>query len=474
MVRGIMDYIKTITQLKGTLSQSFLLFAIWLSSFDAAVALQVRTGQDHLSSKPELANSTGYASFDPIEISPSVLPHYPVPQEPVPPMYPTFPPAHDPILSGRCSMNFSAISSILDRTASDCYQPLATVLGNVICCPQFSSLLHIFQGYYSIGSDKLILQNSVANDCFSDVVNILASRGANSTIPSLCSLNSSILTGGSCPVKDVHTFEKLVNTSKLLEACSSVDPLKECCLPVCQPALVNAALKLSAGNLTVIGSNDMIGGTVNVDAVNDCKMVVYSWLSRKLSSEAANAAFRILFACKINKVCPLDFRQPSEVIKACRNVAAPSPSCCSSLNAYVGGIQKQMLITNKQAIICATVFASMLQNAGVMTNVYQLCDVNLKDFTLQAFGQQGCLLRSLPADVVFDNSSGYGFTCDLNDDTEAPWPSSSSLSSFSLCAEKSIAVLPSSNSSGAPGCSSSGLEFIVFFFSLFVFSVASF
>jgi len=68
---------------------------------------------------------------------------------------------------------------------------------------------------------------------------------------------------------------------------------------------------------------------------------------------------------------------------ACRNLAAPSPSCCSSLNSYIGGVQKQMLITNKQAIICATMFASMLQKAGVMANIYQLCDVDLKDFSLQ-------------------------------------------------------------------------------------------
>lgn len=82
-------------------------------------------------------------------------------------------------------------------------------------------------------------------------------------------------------------------------------------------------------------------------------------------------------------VCPLDFKQPSEVIKACRNVAAPSPLCCSSLNAYIAGIQKQMLITNKQAIICATVFGSMLRKGGVITNVFKLCDVDLKDFSIQ-------------------------------------------------------------------------------------------
>lgn len=46
----------------------------------------------------------------------------------------------------------------------------------------------------------------------------------------------------------------------------------------------------------------------------------------------------------------------------------------------------------------------------------------------------GCLLRSMPADVVYDNSSGFSFTCDLSDNIAAPWPSSSSMASFSLCA----------------------------------------
>lgn len=46
----------------------------------------------------------------------------------------------------------------------------------------------------------------------------------------------------------------------------------------------------------------------------------------------------------------------------------------------------------------------------------------------------GCLLRSYPADIVFDNVTGFSFTCDLSDNIAAPWPSSSSLSSLSLCA----------------------------------------
>ena len=59
-----------------------------------------------------------------------------------------------------------------------------------------------------------------------------------------------------------------------------------------------------------------------------------------------------------------------------------------------------MLITNRQAINCATLFGSMLQRGGVMTDVYELCDVDLKDFSLQgAF----VILRNELQDVLFDN-----------------------------------------------------------------------
>lgn len=58
----------------------------------------------------------------------------------------------------------------------------------------------------------------------------------------------------------------------------------------------------------------------------------------------------------------------------------------------------------------------------------ELCDVDLKDFGIQAFGVQdaGCLLRSLPGDVIFDNASGVSFTCDLSDNiaTLCPDPTS--------------------------------------------------
>ncbi|XVF49737.1 hypothetical protein PTKIN_Ptkin04bG0037500 [Pterospermum kingtungense] len=210
---------------------------------------------------------------------------------------------------------------------------------------------------------------------------------------------------------------------------------------------MEVALQISGTQMMLNENKNVVGETNHIDAINDCKGVVYSSLSRKLSPDAANTAFRVLSACKVSKVCPLEFNQPSGVIKACRNVVAPSPSCCSSLNSYFAGIQKQMLITNMQAIICATVFGSMLRKGGVMTNVYKPCDVDLKDFSIQ-----GCLLRSLPADVVFDNSTGYSFTCDLTDNIAAPWPSSSSMSSLSLCAsEMSLPALPTSDTLTNPG-----------------------
>lgn len=255
----------------------------------------------HVSTILETATAPTTGFFDPIEISPAVIPHLPYPNESFPPMYPTFPTRYDPVLTGKCPVNFSSISDILDKTSSDCSQPLAEIVGNVICCPQFSTLIHIFQGFYGMSSDELVLQDGVAEYCFSDIVSILASRGANSSISNLCSIKSSNFTGGSCPIKDASTFEKMVNTSELVEACSTIDALKECCRPVCQPAIMEAALKISGRQMI---KNDYRNSAEEVnhnDYLNDCKGVVYSYLSRKLTSEAANTAFRTLSACKVNK-----------------------------------------------------------------------------------------------------------------------------------------------------------------------------
>ncbi|KAK8949406.1 hypothetical protein KSP39_PZI006184 [Platanthera zijinensis] len=436
----------------GSLYNCFLIYMFLFCDFQEAKSQNtVLQPRSHVPDKFVLSDPP-IGLFDPIEISPAVVPKIPYPVEPSSPMYPSFPRTYEPILTGKCPVNFSSISNIVDKTASDCSAPLAILVGNVICCPQVNSLMHIFQGAYSSDSNMLVLHQADADDCFSDIISILTSRGANSSIPELCSVNSSSLTGGSCPVKDIISFEKVVNTTKLLDACDTIDTLTECCRPTCQPAIMQAAFSISQSRNIDLGSPSIPVSSTGFDAVNDCKEVVYAWLSRKLPSDAANSAFRMLSSCKVNKNCPLKFEEPTSVIKQCSNLASPNPSCCASLSTYISALQKQMLITNKQAINCAALFGSMLQKAGVMTNIYELCDVDLKDFSLQAYGQQGCLLRSFPADVIFDNVTGVSFTCDLSDNIAAPWPSSSSFSSMSFCApEMSLPALPALPISGNLG-----------------------
>lgn len=102
-------------------------------------------------------------------------------------------------------------------------------------------------------------------------------------------------------MKDINAFEKAVNVTRLLDSCSNIDRLKECCRPACQPAIMEAALKISFGGTSMLDNTNLPGSASSIDVVSDCKGVVYAWLSRKLSSEAANTAFRILSGCKVNK-----------------------------------------------------------------------------------------------------------------------------------------------------------------------------
>ncbi|MCO5601396.1 hypothetical protein L7F22_055516 [Adiantum nelumboides] len=150
--------------------------------------------------------------------------------------------------------------------------------------------------------------------------------------------------------------------------------------------------------------------------------------------------------------CPLVFKDPSSVISSCGGSSPSNITCCMSLYSYISELQKQMLITNVQALNCVTLFGSMLIKKGVEIDLYGLCQVDLKDFSLQVHGEQGCLLRAIPSDVVDDKTTGISFTCDLNDNIAAPWPSSSSQSSFSLCASSdTLPALPVTDTSGLAG-----------------------
>lgn len=56
------------------------------------------------------------------------------------------------------------------------------------------------------------------------------------------------------------------------------------------------------------------------------------------------------------------------------------------------------------------------------------------------FSESGCLLPSMPSDVIFDQYSGISFLCDLNDNIPAPWPSTSQLPAQSCNKSKLIGL----------------------------------
>ncbi|BBN00138.1 hypothetical protein MPTK1_1g26730 [Marchantia polymorpha subsp. ruderalis] len=316
-----------------------------------------------------------------------------------------------PMLSGNCSLNFTAVASITQRTAFDCADPLAAYVGVVICCPQFDSLLRIMQGQHMLTTGALALNNTEAEYCFTDTVNILISLLGNSSVPSLCQVTPSNLTVASCPVTTMAEFELLVNTTLLLEACEVVDPIKECTTQTCQNQIANASLKLAQGISRSVPPQK---------TVDECESLALSWLASRLTPAQANSVFRTVMSCSVNKVCPLVFSDTSDVAGSCRGSNPSNVTCCKSLDDYLLIMQKQMLITNQQAYRCAANLSRRLLNEGVTADIYSLCDIDLRDFSLQALGTEGCLLPSQPTDV--NATAGITFYCDLNDNIAAQWP----------------------------------------------------
>lgn len=392
-------------------------------------------------------------ALSPSSFTPSSAPDSLIPLLPSSPLYPFLPsgPVAQPA-AGLCSLDPSLLSQIIQKTAIDCMAPLAEYVGDVICCPQFGSMMRIVQGELSKSSGSLVLNNTAAMLCFSEAMSFLIDSGANDTIPDICSVKPENLTGGSCPITSVEELEQVVNMTELLSACTSIDPLKECCKPVCEPVINSAAVQLASRVSISLEENVTLAAHKQQQVADDCQGVVLAWLASQLGPEAANSAFRNFFSCEVNKVCPLVFKDPSSVVDSCSGSSGFNATCCRSLYSYISELQQQMLITNVQALDCVTLFGSMLMKRGVNTNVYSLCQVDLKDFSLQVHGEQGCLLRAIPSDVIYDKSSGISFTCDLNDNIAAPWPSSSSQSSFPLCAASdSLPALPASQTSGFAG-----------------------
>lgn len=399
-------------------------------------------------------------------ISPSVNPQPFLPLLAPSPLTP-FTNGSVPTLSGLCTLNFTAAGDMMSKTATDCWAFFAPVLANVVCCPQLEATLATLIGHSSKYSRMLSLNITHAKHCLSDVEKILESQGANKTVQKICSIQPENLTEASCPVSKVDAFESIVDSSKLLAACQKVDPVNECCQQVCQNAILDAAKKLSETNIAtnLEGVHVVPEQSTRID---DCKNIVLRWLASNLDPSSANKVLRGLSNCKVNKVCPLVFPNMTHVVKECANVITSQTACCKAMDSYVSQLQEQSFITNLQALNCAASLGAKLQKANVSNNVYELCHINLKDFSLQVGSQEsGCLLPSLPSDATFDKTSGVSFICDLNDNIAAPWPSSFSEPPSSCNKTTKIPAVPKATSAQS-GLYSKNLMLPSFFSSLVI------
>ncbi|KAM4103673.1 hypothetical protein ACJW30_06G096200 [Castanea mollissima] len=295
----------------------------------------------------------------------------------------------------------TAAESVISITATDCWASFAPYLANVVCCPQFDVT----------PSDYYRTVQTHSKHCLSDVEKILVSQGANDNLQSICSFHPENLTKASCPVTDVDEFERIVDSSGLLAACGRIDPVNECCNQVCQNAMLDAARKIAFD-----GMSNMDGASISSDLsrrIDDCTNLVLRFLASRLDPSSANSVLRGLSNCNVNK----------DVVKECGSIISNQTSCCKSMESYVSQLQQQSFLTNLQALNCAASLGMRLQKANISYDVYNLCHINLKDFSRDS----GCLLPSSPSDAAYDKTSGISFICDLNDNIAAPWPSKSYL-----------------------------------------------
>ncbi|OIV95838.1 hypothetical protein TanjilG_06814 [Lupinus angustifolius] len=347
-------------------------------------------------------------------------------------------------LTGLCTLNFSAAESLISVTAIDCWDAFAPFLANVICCPQLEATLTILIGQSSKYTDVLALNGSTAKHCFSDVEQILMGQGANVGLQQICSIRSTNLTEASCPVKSVNEFHDIVDTAKLLTACENIDPVKECCYQICQSAILEAATAIASKGSDLLDTGVQHVLPKDSIRVSDCRNIVLRWVASKLDPSHAKKVLRGLSNCKINKACPLVFPEMSHVAKGCGNGISNKSACCNAMESYVSHLQKQSFITNLQALDCADTLAMKLKRSNITEDVYGLCHISLKDFSLQV---AGCLLPSLPSDATFDSTSGISFLCDLNDNIPAPWPSTSQVGTSSCKKPVNFPALPAAASS---------------------------
>ncbi|KAL5715414.1 hypothetical protein ACHQM5_017238 [Ranunculus cassubicifolius] len=348
-----------------------------------------------------------------------------------------------PRLSGLCPFNFSLVQNMMQTTAIDCFQLFAPYMANVLCCPQLEATISILIGQSSKVSGNLSLDAIHAKHCLSDLEQLLESLGAASNLQKICSINPSSLTESSCPVKDINNFEGSIDTPKLLDACQKIDPVNECCTQICQNTIAEAAKSIASKGIGL--TNDVHTSPEYLSRVGACKNIVLRWISNKLDPLPAKKVLRGLSNCKLNKDCPLRLPDIKSVTKDCANVISNKTACCNAMESYVSHLQNQSFVTNLQALHCAALFGTRLQKANITENVYSLCHVSLKDFSVQVGSQEsGCLLPSLPTDAILGKPE-ISFVCDLNDNIAAPWPSMAQLPASS-CKTIRLPALPAAAS----------------------------
>lgn len=89
------------------------------------------------------------------------------------------------------------------------------------------------------------------------------------------------------------------------------------------------------------------------------------------------------FPLIFNSVCPLTFPSTNHVVKSCGNGMNDHRACCNAVENFVSHLQNQSFVTNLQALNCAATLGLKLQKANITKNIYNLCHISLKDFSVQ-------------------------------------------------------------------------------------------
>ncbi|KAJ8751120.1 hypothetical protein K2173_016301 [Erythroxylum novogranatense] len=178
----------------------------------------------------------------------------------------------------------------------------------------------------------------------------------------------------------LQTTEIVIFNMDVIGSASSTERRLNVFLPLISPDTA-PRLALKASEVLSIESSNSLPGHSN--RISDCKHVVLRWLAGKLDPSHAKEVLRGLSNCNVNK--------GEHVLKSCGNIISNKEECCNSMESYISHLQKQSLITNLQALDCATTLGMKLQKSNITMDVYSLCHITLIDFSLQV-AKEGAFL----------------------------------------------------------------------------------